>query len=632
MCPTPETTEPLPSRVRGAPTRAKPGEEADGLVATVSERFHGWRRVQAIVCGGFALSALAIGGVVEAIFPVPAPDPQAVEVRPETERWVDGSAQRRVEERLRTRSRLRDALAPYWSAALWHAFREIHPYVARGPDDTLYVADRLPLPATAEKREALISRNAARVAAVDRRLRAAGVELVVLVVPRKGAVAAARLPAGIPRAPETTRMVEAALDRLGVTSARLVDDPVVGPDLYPRFGSHWTDAGAVAAAERVAEALGRRLPARDRRLAPIPYEAEAEWDLLRNVGFRRRWGLERFIPIERGTAIDFHEHGRRVPRHENPERITDVLLVGTSYTVVSPLAVALRAATGADVFEEAELGLTPGHGMVKALTTMHRRGAPRAVVWELPEYHFTAPFWELSAVDPAFMWLPPWGFHDTGPILERELPSAVSGSPDADQSVQLLPEGVVLPGDGSFLLQVDVRAEALAVLEVGSNRDRVRLEIVTPGRSFALPLMGGEAISEARLRLRSVAGSAEIAAWSWATDLILLTGEVSAAAKESATGWRVEAVVPPVEGFGARDAVRIDVVTAAAQQATISGAPHGPVIELDLVSGANAIVLPLRDLGYRGGDVERISISGSGRAPDAPVKMRRLRPGFARGR
>ena len=247
--------------------------------------------VRPIVVAGF-LSALALTAVVDRLHPALRPRPILDRADREAEararnRLVDGTAAATYAADLAAVSRVGHDLRPIYGALMYAALRALPSGVATDADGRFYVRERSSRPADGDE---TADQAAAIVRAVARRMAARGSRLVFCAVPEKDLVHADAAPPGV------------AGDRaaFGRLVRRLTDAGLPAPDLLaaldrvrvageePFFlgDTHWTFAGAMAAAEAAAESAGLRIaPASRTSRIETWFEVEAPTDTLQYAGF-----------------------------------------------------------------------------------------------------------------------------------------------------------------------------------------------------------------------------------------------------------------------------------------------------------------------------------------------------------
>lgn len=237
------------------------------------------------------------------------------------------------------------------------------------------------------------------VTAVDRRLAARGVTLVVVPVPAKIDIIRRAAPDWLPVAAMARqyRRFHDALARRGIATVdaraalRAADSPA--RPAFLRTDTHWTPSGAAAVAQAVAQA-GHVPPGRERfRRVPEP-ETVFAGDLVRFVTTETmapRIGLapETVLPWV-AEAAGAATGGIFAADAAPP----DTVLVGTSYSAnpAWSFGPALSVALGRNVLNLAEEGLGPIRPMDAFLDRLEAGETPPAtVIWEFPVRYLADP-------------------------------------------------------------------------------------------------------------------------------------------------------------------------------------------------------------------------------------------------
>ncbi len=279
-----------------------------------------------------------------------------------------------------------------WGAIDAGLFGQGRPGVLVGADGWLFSREEY---ATVPDAAGAIVLWSDRIALVRDELARLGVRLVVAPVPSKAAVAAEYAPAPLPAA--ASRRYDAlvgALEDRGVVVSDLrpallrVDDP------FLRTDTHWTPAGAAAAAQAIAATVRERAAFSD--LGGTSFETTSTEP-------EERWGdLTAFLDL--GPLLEHVGPPPDVIAVPSTASLappaTDlfgtvevpVALVGTSYSADPTWNTvgALREALGSDVIDAALTGLGPWEPMHRYLTGEALRSSPpEVVIWEIPERYVT---------------------------------------------------------------------------------------------------------------------------------------------------------------------------------------------------------------------------------------------------
>jgi len=250
-----------------------------------------------------------------------------------------------------------------------------------------------------------IEDTADRIAEIQRDLGGRGINLVLAPLPAKSDLYAEEVPTRVRSASMADAYGEftAALRQRGITvadtrTALLAAKPF--GEVFLKSDTHWSPAGAKAAAEAVQSSLqttGIALPSQ---------EVSAQWhppvslwgDLTKFVtspDYAPRVGLtEESVPVYRAT-VDAAAGGTDI---FGDDTAIPVMLVGTSYSANETWSFAdfLRQSLRADVVNVAKEGLGPGVPMMDLMAgSALDETTPTIVVWEFPvRYLGTKTLWQ----------------------------------------------------------------------------------------------------------------------------------------------------------------------------------------------------------------------------------------------
>ena len=314
---------------------------------------------------------------------------------------LDGQAGRKIENGLLNRSYFARWLTVQYSELSYLAFRRTPQGVRVGPDNWLFVPERV-ADRPARHWQTLLRENTRTIAGVDAEVRALGGRLVVGIVPGRArlhperAYRSGRMPEGR-RAFLST--LEAALRERGVAVVSL-EEPLralqaTGREPVYRDDHHWTSSGAQAGARTLATAASPRRAGLSR---PTPYDlrwdlqAESPGSLIRKLGFAPGSPLEAAFRgaeprlMADGPAPDDLAWSESCATYWT----TSFGDLGSPYVFANTLGCPVR------------IGLVRGMGSGAApgadLVSLHAErpdldGYP--IVWEIPEYHLVSPVGEL---------------------------------------------------------------------------------------------------------------------------------------------------------------------------------------------------------------------------------------------
>ena len=277
----------------------------------------------------------------------------------------------------------------------WLLLGDTGPRVREGCPGWLFINDELKINRHAAQNA---QAKAAAVVALRDRLKQRGIELLVSVVPDKSRIAASQLCA-LPRPASLEARVRdwtALLQASGVAVVDLAPTlQPLGAEAFLRLDTHWSEAGAHAAAEAIAGKIAglgfQATPSRDFDIsqgAPSPRPG----DLVRLAGLE--WLPARLQPAqEQVAASTISEHtpdadtgGDNLDDLFGDDNLPNVALIGTSFSrnsnFVGFLQQALRAPVGNFAKDGGEFS-----GAAKAYfsSPAFAQTPPKLVVWEIPE-------------------------------------------------------------------------------------------------------------------------------------------------------------------------------------------------------------------------------------------------------
>ncbi len=283
-----------------------------------------------------------------------------------------------------------------WAVAGWNAldlalFRQAPDGVVVGADGWLFTDEEYAATAAAEAHRAAWVE---RIDAAAARVEAEGVVLVVALVPAKAVLVDADQP---PLPVAARQRYDTTLADLAARGVRAVDlRPALSAldeDAWLRTDTHWTPAGAQAAADAIAAALLDVVPdvqGTDPYTRTLVGVEALEGDLVRLLALG---------PLEEALApdpdvIELSEARSSAPPPSDLFATVDlpVAVVGTSYAADPRwnLADRLRTALGRDVLDAARAGVGPLRPLLDYLDgDAWATARPRAVVWEIPVRYLT---------------------------------------------------------------------------------------------------------------------------------------------------------------------------------------------------------------------------------------------------
>ncbi len=300
---------------------------------------------------------------------------------------------------------LSDAPLPKEAADLerggsWLTVGDLGPRVREGCPDWLFLSDELRW-----NRNAAANAEAKAQAVLDLRqaLNKRGIALLVAVVPDKSRIVAARLCSLRRPAAFQARIATwlSALQGAGVAALDLTPSlQPLGEGAYLRTDTHWSEAGAKAAAGRIAEAVAAL------KFVVTPhknYELSAQASALRPGDLVRLAGID-WLPLaaqpkaERVAATQFKERadaaaGDNLDDLFGDDNLPNTALIGTSFSRNSNFVGFLEAAVGAPVGNFAKDG-GEFSGAAKAYfdSPAFKQTPPKLLIWEIPERDLQTPY------------------------------------------------------------------------------------------------------------------------------------------------------------------------------------------------------------------------------------------------
>ncbi|WP_322069750.1 alginate O-acetyltransferase AlgX-related protein [Paraburkholderia bannensis] len=317
---------------------------------------------------------------------------------------LDGTVSKELASRMADTPIAADA-ARVQRALGWLTLGDLGPRVREGCPGWLFLRDELNVYADGERH---LATRAATVAAVQRELAKQGIALLVAVVPDKSRIEPQHL---------CSLYRPASLDaRLGDWSARLAAAQVpvvtldaalrsVSGDAFFRTDTHWTQDGAGAAAQAVAQRI---------RAMKVPlgssqpgYRVENRPAARRPGDLVRLAGLETLPPSWQPTPevvtsrAYVHEAQAAASADDlfGDADLPNIAVVGTSYSTTSDFVPQLALALGTGVGNFAHEGAKFG-GSAKAYfaSAAYAQTPPKLIVWELDERDLQSPIETDDAV------------------------------------------------------------------------------------------------------------------------------------------------------------------------------------------------------------------------------------------
>jgi hypothetical protein len=349
-----------------------------------SRRLTAWTLVLAFL-------ALIVGtGAIDSIWPAPRPRLEGreklVDERLRTNaHWLDGSRASWIEHEIKLRSRVRETLAPPYALALFEGFGEVDPQLLVGRDHWLFLKSRSRPPPI--ETELLAARAAKRLAALDRRLGALGVRMLVVPVPRKEVICAKFLPPNTDARPDIEPSFTRALTSSGVENIDLLpafeaEDPAA---IYFKYGTHWTDRAQLITAEMIAKQLGMWIAPAERKTEIRVVGAPAyEGDLINILGADAKC-VQLFLGDGGCEALAVYRNDRLLRQPEGESKgLERIVIAGTSFTANRNLPLFLQHFAGQRVINAGRPGVDPSDAIRDRLLSESERHWPQILLVEIP--------------------------------------------------------------------------------------------------------------------------------------------------------------------------------------------------------------------------------------------------------
>ena len=277
----------------------------------------------------------------------------------------------------------------------WLTLGDTGPRVREGCPQWLFISDELKIN---RHREDNARAKAEAVIALRDQLKQRGIELLVSVVPDKSRIAASQLcdlprPASLePRIRDWTGALQTA--GVAVLDLTLALQPL-GAEAFLRLDTHWSEAGARAAAIAVSQkiaAMGiEATPKRTFAVSPQP-AAPRPGDLVRLAGLD--WLPTRLQPLQEQVAAstiaeetpNADSAGDSLDDLFGDDNLPNLALIGTSFSRNSNFGGFLQQALSAPIGNFAKDG-GEFSGAAKAYFTSpaFAQTPPKLLIWEIPE-------------------------------------------------------------------------------------------------------------------------------------------------------------------------------------------------------------------------------------------------------
>ena len=287
-------------------------------------------------------------------------------------------------------------------AASWLALHDTGARVRPGCAGWLFLTDEMRINRHAQ---ANAQTKAAAVRDIQQQLAGRGIRLLVVVVPDKSRIASAQL-CDLRRPVQLQHRAEAWVEGLNKAGVSAVDlAPVlhsVGSDAYLRTDTHWSEAGASAAAKAIAvqvQAMGISATPHKAYEAALQDPARRPGDLVRLAGLE-------WLPVGLQPAAESVAASRFSEKTDSSQSDADnlddlfgddnlpnVALIGTSFSRNSNFAGFVQQALGAPIGDFSKDGGEFSGGANGYFSNpAFKQTPPKLVIWEIPERDLQTPY------------------------------------------------------------------------------------------------------------------------------------------------------------------------------------------------------------------------------------------------
>lgn len=287
-------------------------------------------------------------------------------------------------------------------AASWLALHDTGDRVRPGCAGWLFLTDEMRI-----NRHAQVNAQAkaAAVRDIQQQLAGRGIRLLVVVVPDKSRIASAQL-CDLRRPVQLQHRAEAWVEGLNKAGVSAVDlAPVlhsVGSDAYLRTDTHWSEAGASAAARAIAvqvQAMGISATPHKAYEAALQDPARRPGDLVRLAGLE--WLPVGLQPAAESVAASRFSEKTDTSQSDadnlddlfGDDNLPNVALIGTSFSRNSNFAGFVQQALGAPIGDFSKDGGEFSGGANGYFSNpAFKQTPPELVIWEIPERDLQTPY------------------------------------------------------------------------------------------------------------------------------------------------------------------------------------------------------------------------------------------------
>jgi alginate O-acetyltransferase complex protein AlgJ len=284
--------------------------------------------------------------------------------------------------------------------ASWLLISDTGSRVRQGCPGWLFLVDELKLqPNAARNAQA----RADKVIELRGQLHQRGIELLLVLVPDKSRIAASEL-CGVARSAQFAQRLTHWRDSVQAQGLAVLDlTPVLqpqGPDAFLRTDTHWSEAGANAAAIAVAARIG------ELGITPTPaqaFDVSVSEPQVRPGDLVHLAGLD-WLPAGLQPLVEQVSHSNFTPRAAATEALAEddlfgdsqlpnIAVIGTSFSRNSNFMPFLQRAVGASVGNFAlDGGAFSGAAKAYFDSAAFKQTPPKLIVWEIPERDLQAPY------------------------------------------------------------------------------------------------------------------------------------------------------------------------------------------------------------------------------------------------
>lgn len=345
---------------------------------------------------GVVLVLFFVCGLLSCLWAVYTGRVDLIEGRPSWDALLHGEVTHRIADEL-ANVPFPEQAARLERAASWLLIDDLGPRVREGCDGWLFIADELKVHPEADANAAA---KAEQVDAVRKYLASRGIELIVAIVPDKSRIVREAL-CGIPR-PERfeARIRDWTAQVAGVRTLDLTPALAAqGPEAFLRTDTHWSEAGAQAAAAALAAAVKQTevSPSPAKKLVAHSGEPQPRpGDLPRLAGLD--WLPPTLQPEQepvRPTRFETQAEASDTLSEDDlfgDAQLPNIALIGTSFSQNSNFHAFLEQAVGAAVGNFAKDGGEFAGAATRYFASRDfSETPPELVIWEIPERDIQTP-------------------------------------------------------------------------------------------------------------------------------------------------------------------------------------------------------------------------------------------------